>query len=370
MLAFSQEQYVIRGIIPDKYNDDYVYMARLDIDVQIDALPIFTDSIMVKNGEFIFNGILEKNISLYLISLGRTSGSFIALDTTELKADYVEREGMGYFKVSGTVLNEQLTKFVELPMDLSQKITDTMMEREKLIAKNEWTQEQETEISSILVDETNRYLDFSSKIVKENIHNAVGEYVLVLLGGNIKKEIMKEIEPNLRDEVKEALRRSKAQMEEKMKNSYALDSILKNVKEGNVYIDFEGETFFKDKIKLSSIIKSNKLVLLDFWASWCAPCIKEMSAIISLYKDYKEKGLEIIGVSIDIDRTAWRNMIKNKKMDWIQIIDSDISNPIKDIYGVKAIPYTVLINEKGVIVANRLRGDELRNIIETFLNSK
>jgi thiol-disulfide isomerase/thioredoxin len=364
----AQKQYTISGKIPDKYNDSYVYLTRLNIESSINVLPTFTDSALINNGVFVFKGVLESDTLLYLISLKETSGSFIALDTEELKAEYVEHDPLGYFRVSGSVLNDQLTRFIEYPPELSQKVGDMMKKREELLAKNEWTMEDEAEIGSFLKIEASHHLGFISKLVKDNVNNPVGQYILVMLGGNIKKEVMDEIEPKLSEDVKQKLEANRIFISEMMNINQAPDSTSELVKSGNEYVDFEGETPSGDKTKLSIVIKSKKLILLDFWASWCAPCLKEIPEIADLYDKYKDKGFEIVGISLDNDRTTWKNKIKNKNMIWFQFIDSNMSNLIKDTYGVKAIPHTVLIDENGIIIANKLRGKELRDKIEMLLS--
>jgi thiol-disulfide isomerase/thioredoxin len=108
-----------------------------------------------------------------------------------------------------------------------------------------------------------------------------------------------------------------------------------------------------------------KYVLIDFWASWCQPCIVEMPVIKSIYADYNDKGFEILGVSLDRERQAWLNAIENYSMDWVHVWDLGGETPgeTANKYGVNGIPFTVLIDKEGKIIAKNLRGEQLREKI-------
>ena len=111
-------------------------------------------------------------------------------------------------------------------------------------------------------------------------------------------------------------------------------------------------------ITLSSL--RGKYVLIDFWAGWCGPCMKEMPNVKKLYADFKNKGFEILGVSLDKTRASWTNAIKNNHLSWKQVSDIKFwQSIVVPLYGIKAIPYTVLLDKEGKIIAKNLRGEEL-----------
>jgi thiol-disulfide isomerase/thioredoxin len=103
-----------------------------------------------------------------------------------------------------------------------------------------------------------------------------------------------------------------------------------------------------------------KVVLIDFWASWCGPCRREMPTVVKAYEKYKNKGFEIFGVSLDQDKNRWVEAIASDKITWPQV--SDLKNWQSDAaraYNVQSIPYTVLLDREGRILAKNLRGEEL-----------
>ncbi len=120
-------------------------------------------------------------------------------------------------------------------------------------------------------------------------------------------------------------------------------------------------------IALSSL--KGKVVLIDFWASWCGPCRKEMPNVVAAYKKYKSKGFEIYGVSMDKELQPWVDAIKKDGITWIQVSDLKYWDCVAaKAYNVQSIPYTVLLDKEGKIIGKGLRGDQLEAKLKELLN--
>jgi thiol-disulfide isomerase/thioredoxin len=114
------------------------------------------------------------------------------------------------------------------------------------------------------------------------------------------------------------------------------------------------------------IIAGKKYILVDFWASWCGPCRKEIPNLKTAYSEYSGKGFEILSISIDKDEKAWQKALGQENMQWHNLLDDD---KVSKSFNVKAIPATYLVDSKGVIISDNLRGAELEAKLKELLKS-
>lgn len=121
-----------------------------------------------------------------------------------------------------------------------------------------------------------------------------------------------------------------------------------------------------DSISLASL--KGKVVLLDFWASWCMPCRAANKHLTKLYNKYKPEGFEIFSVSVDEEKSAWKKAIAKDKITWLQVNDAagNMGKTILD-WNVAVLPTTFLINKKGDVVAIDLEGKALDEAVARLL---
>ena len=136
---------------------------------------------------------------------------------------------------------------------------------------------------------------------------------------------------------------------------------------GEVAPAFEGPTPTGELVSLASL--KGKVTIIDFWASWCRPCRIENPNLVRLYKRMHDKGLEIVGVSLDKNQSSWARAIEDDGLSWNHVSNLKYwQDPIALLYGVRSIPAAFVLNKEGVIVAKNLRGAQLDAKIEELLS--
>ena len=139
---------------------------------------------------------------------------------------------------------------------------------------------------------------------------------------------------------------------------------------GQPFIDIAQPNAGGEQVSLGSVVKNpaNKYVLLDFWASWCGPCMGEVPHLKKTYGDFHKKGFEIFGVSFDEDRGDWLGAVEQNGMDWLHVSEvKGFDNQAAKDYAIQGIPSNFLIDSQGTIVAKNLRGEALYEKISELL---
>lgn len=111
-----------------------------------------------------------------------------------------------------------------------------------------------------------------------------------------------------------------------------------------------------------------KVVLVDFWATWCSPCMEELPHVLSAYEKHHRQGFDIVGVSLDKDEAKLKDFTRQMKMTWAQFFDGQMwSNKLAKRYGIQSIPATYLLDGEGKIIGKDLRGDQLETVLNKVL---
>lgn len=140
---------------------------------------------------------------------------------------------------------------------------------------------------------------------------------------------------------------------------------LSRVQVGNPAPGFEQQALKGDAIRLADY--KGKYVLLEFWASWCAPCRAESPNVLKAYEKYKGNGFDVLSVSLDDKQDKWAAAVKKDGLVWKQVSDlKGWKNEVARLYGIQAVPANFLIDPNGKIIAQNLRGDDLQNKLENL----
>ena len=137
---------------------------------------------------------------------------------------------------------------------------------------------------------------------------------------------------------------------------------------GDIAPEFEARQLNGSTFRLADYW-GKKAVLIDFWATWCSPCVDEIPTIKRIAETYRDQGLEVVGVSLDRDEKALRDFVEKEKLSYVQVFDKEKAQAIAKSYGVWGIPSVFLLNKNGVINALKLRGDRTEVAVKALLAS-
>ena len=246
--------------------------------------------------------------------------------------------------------NVEYKKYNQQRRELSEKFREAHQNNDEATMKK-----LETEFDQIEKN-TNNY---QKLFLTKNSNNFVAPYILYTNRYNYELNELEDFVNNFN--IKEESEYSK------LLDEYI--AILQRVDIGQPYVDFTQETPEGYMMSISELVGKSKLLLIDFWASWCGPCRAENPNVVEVYKEYHEKGFDIIGVSLDMEKENWIKAIESDGLIWHNISDLKYwNNEGAKLYGISSIPSNVLLDQNGIIIAKNLRGEDLRNKVEEILN--
>ena len=357
----KMDGYVIKGVIEGDYkaNKRKVYLVEEE---EIQGKPHIVDSAEVVNNQYTFQGPSVKYPRMYFIKsadpdcLSPITPFFLENGEISIRAN-------ADFFLNSTAKGTPNNDIYDFYKFLDQYVTDSI--RKVCVLERMLYGEQPYEVENKNFKERGaiakrRNTEIGIKMVNLYPDQAFAPFVIYWsmryrLPLEELKALRTKIDPSLNEHP------YTKQLEEYIR--------LAAFSEGSDMPDFTLPDQNGKKIKLSDF--RGKYVLIDFWASWCGPCMREMPNIVKLYKECKGKDFEILGVSLDSKKEAWLGAIKKNNMKWPQVSDLEMwsTAPVK-LCNVTAIPYTVLIDPQGKVVALDLRGEKFIQKVQEVLGKK
>lgn len=351
LVACSSDKKNISGTISNAEDGQWIYLEKLS---QSNTQRV--DSCQINNEKFSFN-YKAGEINFFRIALSKKNYGLIAYQDGDTVVFNAEASSLFNFKASGTSEVEGNTKLLEIINSIQPK-TDSL----RVIYQESVGTEQESIVlkrirqryDTIILQQKN---DFK-KFIDENPKLFINLIALQQLGNvtenfNYYKKVSSRLDSIYPNNIWVNDIKEKVQSEENTAVGAEAPNFIIN--------DIEGRPF-----ELQSLRGS--YVLLDFWASWCAPCRRENPLIVELYKKYNSNGLEIIGISLDDvtqksdAREDWLKAVEQDGLEWKQLSQlQGFTSPVCLDYGISSIPSTFLIDKNGVIIARNLRGTILAN---------
>lgn len=350
----NKDSYVIKGTIPAaELNGKNVYLQELSEDGRSFNS---VDTATIENGTFVFKGKAGEKPQIRFIAVAdspyRPALLILENGNIEINIDTVT-------KVKGSNMNDKYQTLADKLEAVNKKRTNVATEYNNAVQNETLTPESEDKFVDELEGINKEMMTLLFDYTKENISNPVGEFFFLTIVPNIEANEFKELIALTSPEFRE---------KEIIKQVEARFKLEENSAVGQSFIDVKGLTPAGKEIALSDYAGKGKVVLIDFWASWCGPCIKEMPTVVEAYNKYRSKGFEIVGISLDDSKDKWVGAIKTLGMTWPQMSDlkgwgSELSAP----YAVQSIPHTILLDKDGKVIAKDLRGAELLSKLEEVL---
>ncbi|MDO5975513.1 TlpA disulfide reductase family protein [Flavivirga jejuensis] len=320
------------------------------------------DSVSLKNGIFHIKGEMPEPSQIFLVidkkgtglkDLKNWSGILgmylekgnIHVSIKDSKNDYITREDA---VITGSKLNTEFKAYNKIINSPTKYDDDYNHVNESI--KEEVSDEKKKELKTRKKEISNKRRRYKDSLIFDFIKQKPNSYLSLKLLNDLEQRGFEE----------GALKPFFETFPPELRHSRLGLKFLENLNKkrldiGAFAIDFTQNNEKGNPIKLSDF--RGKYLLLDFWASWCAPCRAENPNLVTAYKKYHDKGFEILAVSLDKKREAWLKAIKQENLPWSHVSDlKGFENEVARLYNVHSIPKNLLIDPKGKIIAINLKG--------------
>lgn len=347
----GQQGYTVTGSVENAADGDTVFLQKL-----VNQQMVKVDSAVIRNGAFTFTGSHDTLPEIHYLTYqaGEKSPKRMDffLENGQIKVQLTDNND----SATGTPANDALQEIRTQANALSQQMRATY---ETMTTDSTLTDEQR----AAKMEELSKTEEQLMNILKEGIQKHIGDAAGIhLLKSNYYQFDVDFLEPLM------------SQIPAEYENDSRIIRIKENVSKmratavGQKFTDFTMNDPEGKEVKLSDYVGKGKVVLVDFWASWCGPCRREMPNIVEAYKQYKGKKFEIVGVSLDKDAESWKAAIEKLGITWPQMSDLKFWDcEGAKLYAVSSIPHTMIIDGEGTIVARGLHGEELQEKLAELL---
>lgn len=322
--------------------------------------PVEVDTATTKNRVFTFTGVSDIP-ELHYIFVDQLPGyTAVILENGEIQFN-AQKDSMGFAEIEGTFQNDIFSDYMDQSRAIS--LQAQSVQRDMQSASGEAALALQDEMKELQEE----YKSFELDYIKAHPDALISALVLdrAIATKSASLEEVQTLYESLSPEIKNSKPGKKVQEGiERLKKS---EEAGKNTSIGAKAPDFSGPSPEGTEIALNDVL--GKVTLIDFWAGWCRPCRAENPNIVAVYNKYHDKGLNVLGVSLDRTDEAWKKAIEEDGLIWNHISNiSYFDDPIARLYNVDAIPAAFLLDENGIIVAKNLRGPELEQKVAELLD--
>jgi len=342
----AKNEFTITGTVDSVFNGS-VYLQR-----RVDAPFITIDSAQISGGKFSFKGTVDYPEVYYLTIPATKSSIPFFIEHAEITVNINTKE-INKTKIIGSKTQTEYDRYLDQVDQYNTRIRESyqMYNVAQEVGDKEKARYYDSVTNTI---DSEREL-FSKKYVLENNQSFISPYIIYRNSWNYEMEELEKSLGNFDTALTHSLYTG-------FMNEYL--ATLKRTSVGQMYVPFNMQDSSGMSQSIDNLIGQNYL-LVDFWASWCAPCREENPNLVTLYNQYHDKGFDILGVSFDSNRERWLGAIKSDSLAWNHVSDLlGWENKVGKLYGIRSIPSNVLLNPSGLIIAKNLRGEDLRKKLE------
>ncbi len=353
LLSCSTSEYKIKGSI-DGATDQMVVLKTMK-----DNELISVDSTMMTNGKFQFTGTVEVP-DIYAIDFKFPEDRLILFLENSNITITGNVDNIMSSDIQGSATQDLLLEFNQMQEELAGPMMQIQQKFQAAAMDGSLTPELEEQLREEFMAENDKMMEAVKKFALENSNSVLSAYItLTQLANQLSFEDLESIVSKFPKDIQASP--FVIALNEKL-DTDKLTAV------GQPFMDFTHPDPDGNMVTFSSVTGEN-YVLIDFWAGWCTPCRRENPNLVKLYNQYKDKGFDIFGVSLDRRRQEWLDAIEDDGLEWHQVSDvTGWENPIAKMYGVQSIPASLLIGPDGKIVAKNLRGDELAKKLAELLD--
>lgn len=337
----TKDEFSIKGTIAG-VDSGKVYLQKI-----VDGRPQSIDTADVKEGKFEFKGkmdipdirILRLNEQDYFAQL--------FLDNSKIKVE-AKKDSLMATKITGSPSQDIFKGYIIEVERLNKDVAKLQENYQNAMSSGNTTEAQKIEVDHQALMDNMKV--FTKNYVKEHNSSVVAAYITLV-------QLSNQIEGSELDSIVSKFPQEISQSEYVVKLKEIADAMRKTAV-GVEAPDFTMNDPEGKPVPLSSL--RGKVVMIDFWASWCGPCRQENPNVVKLYQQYHDKGFEILGVSLDRTKEEWVKAIQDDQLTWLHVSDLQFwQSSAAGLYGVNSIPQTYLLDKEGKIIAKGLRSKEL-----------
>eukprot|EP00388_Colpodella_angusta_P008439 GDKJ01023082.1.p2 GENE.GDKJ01023082.1~~GDKJ01023082.1.p2 ORF type:complete len:369 (+),score=27.06 GDKJ01023082.1:2108-3214(+) len=349
----DKTKFTVNGKFENAGTDRKVYLYGMSST----TMAVLDSTTLSEKGEFKFTRVAPE-ADFFRINIGDKEYIIVAKNGDEIKLNADLKDKNAAYTINGAEEADKLTEFNTLRHTYAAKIEAIKNDFDQKVEAN--PEKREALLNEITPVYTKAVEDLNAAVVKfanDNTKSLVSFYAISLVNPTGNEAAMVKYAEN----VDENLKKNSA-----VKSFVDRVAKLKAVQVGQMAPDFSINSIDGKTIKLADF--KGKFVLIDFWASWCAPCRAENPNVVKAYQKYNSRNFTILGISLDKDKAAWAQAIKQDGLTWNHASElADFEGPTVRLYQVEAIPSSFLLDPTGKIIARNLRAEELDNFLNKTL---